>query len=172
MKKLEPARASLYSRALHLKLCILFAHATSKVTKRYSVQSRVCRRLRYARAATRRFNNFYGSEGLFVRADYAPGRGPEGTGNCSSCYDSGRAGGGGSLAQIQCNARGDSEETCGGVHKSVLGPGRLGGAAGALGMSDDSGGRLPVRVLFRRTLAFGLCSLPSSFPTTCQRDSA
>ena len=34
-----------------------------KITKDIHVQSRVCRWLRYARAATRRFNNFYGSEG-------------------------------------------------------------------------------------------------------------
>ena len=49
------------------------------------------------------------------------------------------------------------------AYNGFLGPGRLGGAAGALGISDDSGGRLPVRVLFRRTLA---CLCKALFATS------
>ena len=49
-------------RALHLKLCqcLLFARATSERTKDIHVQSRARRRLRYAWASTRRFNNLSG----------------------------------------------------------------------------------------------------------------
>ena len=47
-RSLRPFRGP-RGRTLHMKLCILFARATSKVTKDIFVQSRVCRRLRSSR---------------------------------------------------------------------------------------------------------------------------
>ena len=51
--------------ALHLKLCILFAGATSEITKDippvWPWRSRERQKLWYASAATRRFNNLYGT---------------------------------------------------------------------------------------------------------------
>ena len=49
---------------LHLKLCILFARATSEITNDIHVQCRERRRLLYASAALERevgFNNLYGT---------------------------------------------------------------------------------------------------------------
>ena len=55
---LQPFRGN-RGRPLHLKLYILFARATSEITKDIHLQSHARRRLLFACSATQRFNNLY-----------------------------------------------------------------------------------------------------------------